>query len=184
MVFILDLIPLFAFFYFFKTYDVFAGVTALLISTLLVYAIHLIRQKGKLNKQQWVTLLLTVVFCGLSLIFHDKVFIQVKSTIINAVFAVALLVSIFMGKPLAQIAFKDVFSLSQQGWNKLTLAWVGYFILMAGLQWYFAFHTSDATWRSFKLWGWIPVMLVFLVGQFVFLKNHINPEMNKQLDKK
>lgn len=69
---ILDLIPLFAFFYFAKTYGVLAGAGALLVATLAVYVVHFIKQKGKLNKQQWVTLILTIVFCGLSLAFMTK----------------------------------------------------------------------------------------------------------------
>ena len=75
---LLDLLPLLAFFYFSKQQGVLAGAAALLITTLVVYVVHFARQKGKLNKQQWVTLILTVGFCGLSLIFHDEAFLKWK----------------------------------------------------------------------------------------------------------
>jgi len=131
-----------------------------------------------------VTLILTVGFCGLSLIFHDEAFLKWKSTVINSVFAVALIISVAIGKPLLELAMKNVFRLTQSGWNKLTFAWAGYFLLMAGLQYYFAFFTNNDTWINFKSWGWIPVMLVFLIGQFVFLKNHLNPDMQQQINDK
>lgn len=177
---LLDLIPLFAFFYFAKAQGVIAGAGALLVATLAVYIVHFSKQKGKLNKQQWVTLVLTIVFCGLTLAFHDDAFIKWKSVVINGVFAIALFISVLIGKPLLKMAMKNFFILTQKGWQILTLAWVSYFIIMAGLQYYFAFFTSNETWINFKTYGWIPVMLIFMVGQFICLKNHINPELAKQ----
>ncbi|MFW2177925.1 MULTISPECIES: septation protein IspZ [unclassified Moraxella] len=181
---LLDFIPLIAFFIISKQQGILAGAGALLITTIAVYIIHFIKQKGKLQKQQWVTLILTIGFCGLSLIFHDDTFLKWKSTVINGVFAVALVISVLINKPLLEMAMKNVFKLTLAGWNKLTLAWAGYFVLMAGLQYYFAFFTSNETWINFKTWGWMPVMLVFMVGQFVFLKNHLNPDMQQQLNDK
>lgn len=181
---LLDLIPLFAFFYFAKTQGVIAGAGALLVATLAVYVVHFTKQKGKLNKQQWVTLVLTVVFCGLSLAFNNDAFIKWKSVVINAIFALALLISILINKPLLELAMKQFFKLSNKGWQNLTLAWVGYFVIMAGLQYYFAFFTSNETWINFKTYGWIPVMLIFMVGQFVVLKNHLNPELQNEIQKK
>lgn len=181
---LLDFIPLLAFFYVAKTQGILAGAGAILITTVAVAVIHLMTQKGRLTKQQVVTLVLTVVFCGLTLLFHDEIYLKWKSTVINGVFAVALLVSVLIGKPLLEMAMKSVFSLTKSGWNKLTLAWVGYFILMAVLQYYFAFHTSEQTWINFKSYGWLPFMLVFMVGQFVILKNHLNPEITDDKSKK
>ena len=54
---LLDLLPLLAFFYFSKQQGVLAGAAALLITTLVVYVVHFASKKGKLNKQQWVTLI-------------------------------------------------------------------------------------------------------------------------------
>ncbi|ELA08386.1 intracellular septation protein A [Moraxella macacae 0408225] len=181
---ILDLIPLVAFFYFAKTQGVIAGAGALLIATLAVYVVHFSKQKGKLNKQQWVTLILTILFCGLSLAFNNDIFIKWKSVVINSVFAIALLISVIINKPLLKFAMNQFFQLSNKGWQNLTLAWVGYFVIMAGLQYYFAFFSSNETWINFKTYGWIPVMLIFMVGQFAVLKNHLNPNIQKQLNEK
>lgn len=181
---LLDFIPLIAFFIAAKQYDIITAAGVLLVATLVVYVIHAIKQKGQLTKSQWVTLVLTVVFCGLSLIFHDDAFLKWKSTVINGVLALGLIISVMIGKPLMELAMKQVFNLTKKGWNAVTLAWAGYFIVMAGLQYYFAFFTTNETWVNFKTWGWIPVMLVFLVGQFAFLKNHLNTDIQHQLNDK
>ena len=181
---LLDFIPLLAFFYVAKTQGVLAGAGEILIATVAVAVIHLISQRGRLTKQQVVTLVLTVLFCGLTLLFHDDIYLKWKSTVINGVFAVALLVSVLIGKPLLQMAMKSVFTLTKSGWNKLTLAWMGYCIIMAILQYYFAFYTSEQTWINFKSYGWLPFMLVFMVGQFVILKNHLNPEITDNKSQK
>ncbi|WP_227429733.1 septation protein IspZ [Psychrobacter sp. I-STPA6b] len=174
---LLDFIPLIAFFLASKQYGILAGAGALLIATLVVYVLHLIKQKGKLDKQQWVTLILTIFFCGLTLLLKDDIFLKWKSTVINGVFAVALVGSVLIKRPLLQLAMKSIYTLSASGWNKLTLVWAVYFVLMAFLQYYFAFYTSEQTWINFKTYGWIPFMLVFMIGQFVALKNHLNPDL-------
>lgn len=180
----LDFIPLIAFFIVSKQQGILAGAGALLITTIAVYIIHFIKQKGQLQKQQWITLVLTIAFCGLSLVFRDDSFLKWKSTVINGIFAIALIVSVIINKPLLKLAMQNFFNLNQSGWNKLTFAWAGYFIIMAGLQYYFAFFTSDETWINFKTYGWIPVMVIFMVGQFVFLKNHLNPNIQQQINDK
>ena len=59
---LLDFIPLIAFFIAARYSGILAGAGALLIATIIVYAIHFIRQKGTFDKQQWVVLLLTILF--------------------------------------------------------------------------------------------------------------------------
>lgn len=173
----LDFIPLIAFFIAARYQGILAAAGALLIATLIIYAIHLVRQKGKLDKQQWVVLVLTVLFCGGSLLLHDDIYLRWKSPIINGVFALTLIISALINKPLMQMAMKDVFLLSSGGWKKLTIAWGLFFAMMGVLHYITAFQMSDEAWINFKTYGWIPIMLVFIIAQFALLKNHINPEL-------
>ena len=181
---LLDFIPLIAFFIAARHSGILAAAGALLIATLIVYAIHLVRQKGKLDKQQWVVLVLTILFCGGSLLLHDDVYLRWKSPIINGVFALTLIVSAIINKPLMRLAMKDVFTLSDSGWKKLTIAWGLFFALMGFLHYLTAFTMSDEAWINFKTYGWMPIMLVFIIAQFVMLKNHINPELTDKASKK
>lgn len=172
----LDFIPLLAFFYFAKTESIIFATAALLISSLIVFGIHFFTQKGKLDKQQWVVLILTIVFCGFTLLLKDDTYLRWKSPIINGIFSLTLLVSIMMNKPLMQMAMKSVFSLTDNGWKKLTFAWAMFFAMMAGLHYMFAFIYPEH-WVDFKTFGWIPFMLSFMIGQFVVLRKSLNTDM-------
>lgn len=180
---LLDFIPLIAFFIVARQNGILAAAGALLIATVIVYAIHFVRQKGKFDKQQWIVLLLTVVFCGITLILRDDIYLRWKSPIINGIFAFALLVSVAVNKPLMQLAMKDVFSLSIGGWKKLTIAWALFFAMMGVLHYITAFTMSDEAWINFKTYGWIPIMLVFVVAQFIVLKSYVNPALTDKTTK-
>ena len=99
---LLDFIPLIAFFIAARYSGILAAAGALLVATLIVYAIHFIRQKGKFDKQQWVVLLLTILFCGGTLLLRDDIYLRWKSPIINGVFALTLLISAAINKPFVQ----------------------------------------------------------------------------------
>ncbi|PID37600.1 MAG: septation protein IspZ [Pseudomonadales bacterium] len=176
----LDFIPLIAFFIGVKKFGVIAGAGALLVATILVYIVHFFKQDKKLDKQQWVVLILTVVFCGITVLLNDEYYIKMKSPIINGIFVIALVGSVLLNKPLIKMALGQVFALSDSGWKKLTLAWAGFFALMGGIHYYTAFYMSNDFWTNFKAWGWIPLMLIFMIAQFAVLKNHLNPEMLEQ----
>lgn len=177
---LLDFIPLIAFFVTARQSGILAAAGALLIATVVVYAIHFIRQKGKFDKQQWVVLILTILFCGGTLLLRDDIYLRWKSPIINGVFALTLFVSAAINKPLMQLAMKEVFSLTMSGWKKLTVAWALFFVLMAVLHYITAFMMSDEAWVNFKTYGWIPIMLVFVIAQFAVLKKHLNPALKNK----
>jgi len=180
---LLDLIPLVAFFIAARYSGILAAAGALLIATIIVYAIHFIRQKGKFDKQQWIVLLLTIGFCGITLFLRDDIYLRWKSPIINGIFALTLLGSVIINKPLMQLAMKDVFVLTTSGWKKLTIAWAMFFAFMGVLHYITAFTMSDEAWINFKSYGWIPIMLVFVVAQFAILKKHVNPELTNKTAK-
>jgi len=174
---LLDFIPLIAFFIAARHSGILAAAGALLIATIVIYAIHFVRQKGKFDKQQWVVLLLTILFCGGTLLLRDDIYLRWKSPIINGIFAFTLFVSAAINKPLMQLAMKEVFTLTLSGWKKLTFAWALFFAFMGVLHYITAFMMSDEAWINFKTYGWIPIMLVFVVVQFVILKKHLNPAL-------
>ena len=171
----LDFIPLIAFFYGAKMDGggIITGALYLLVATVAVYAIHFVRQK-KLDKQQWFILLITVAFCAITIQLNNDVYLRWKSPIINVIFALVLVISVAFKRPLMQMALKDYLKLTPSGFAKLTLAWAAFFLAMAVLHYLFAFNAVLAPyWVDFKTFGQIPFMLVFLIAQFVILKDYI-----------
>ena len=154
---------------------IFIATQGLLIASVLIYALHFILQRGRLEKSQWITLLLTLAFCGMTLYLHDDVWLRWKSTIINWIFGTAFLLSPIVGRnpiPLAQRFLASVFELTESSWKKLNLAWATFFYCLGTLHLVFAF-AFPTLWIDFKVFGSTAIMLVFMIGQFVLLRNSL-----------
>lgn len=173
---LLDFIPLILFFYFAKTQNVFVGTQALLVSMVAVYAFHFVRQKWRLEKSQWITLLATVAFCGLTLFLHDDVWLRWKSTVINWIFAVVMVAGNYVGeKPITERVLGQVFALSHAQWRTLSLVWALYFVLFGLLHLAFAFIWPQH-WLDFKVWGSMGITLVFMVLNVLALKPYLRQD--------
>jgi intracellular septation protein len=160
---------------------IFIATQGLLIASVLVYALHFILQRGRLEKSQWITLLLTLAFCGMTLYLHDDVWLRWKSSVINWIFGTAFLISPMVGKhpiPLAKRFLGSVFELPESKWKKLNLAWATFFYALGTLHLVFAF-VYPAHWIDFKVFGSTAIMIVFMIGQFIILRSHLKSAENQ-----
>ncbi|ALN71371.1 septation protein A [Aureimonas sp. AU20] len=122
-----------------------------------------------------------LVFGSLTLWLQDEVFIKMKPTIVNALFAAVLLGGLFFGKSLLGYVFDQAFKLDDEGWRKLTLRWGLFFVFLAILnevvwrgaeRYYGKGPSADDFWVAFKVWGTMPITMIFMVFQFPLLKRH------------
>jgi intracellular septation protein len=123
-----------------------------------------------------VTALLVVVFGGLTLLLQDETFIKLKPTIIYVLFAVALLGGLAFGKSLLGMVFDSVFHLTDEGWRKLTLRWGVFFLALAMLNEIVWRNFSTDTWVNLKVFGFLPLTLVFAMAQVPLLQKYAVPE--------
>ena len=86
------------------------------------------------------------VFGGLTLYLQDETFIKLKPTIVYAMFAV-LLAGGSCEKPLLELLFGPVFTLTEEGWRKLTFRWTVFFVAMA--------IVNEFVWRNFSTDTWV-----------------------------
>ncbi len=128
---------------------------------------------GKISPMLWFSTALIVGFGGLTILFGDPVFVQLKPTIIYTVFGIALLVGFAMGRPLLKILLEAAFEgLSNEGWLKLSRNWGVFFLLLAGLnEGLRAFLTFEG-WLWAKLWVFLPVSFLFTFTQIPMLLKH------------
>lgn len=113
-----------------------------------------------------------VVFGGLTLLLQDATFIKLKPTIVNSLFAVFLLGGLAFGRSLLRILMGDLFQLSDEGWAKLTLRWGLFFVVLAVLNEVVWRNFSESFWLGFKIWGVMPLTMVFAILQLGLMKRH------------
>ncbi|WP_066080198.1 septation protein A [Bergeriella denitrificans] len=130
----------------------------------------------KLDTMQWVGLILIVVMGGATILLKDDRFIMWKPTALFWVGALLLLGSHLAGKNGLKAAMGKELKLSDGVWRKLTYAWVGFLIFM-GLANIFVFQNfSKDQWVSYKLFGSTGLMIVFVIGQGLYLSRHLPQE--------
>jgi len=112
------------------------------------------------------------VFGGLTLWLQDDVFIKMKPTIINTLFGGVLLGGLYFGKSLLGYVFDSAFSLDAEGWRKLTLRW-GLFVLFLAVLNEIGWRSfSTDFWVAFKVWGMMPITLLFTLSQMPLIMRH------------
>lgn len=113
-----------------------------------------------------------LVFGTLTLYLQNDMFIKMKPTIINALFGGALLGGLYFGKSLLGYVFGAAFRLDAQGWRKLTLRWGLFFLFLAVLNEVVWRNFSTDFWVAFKVWGTMPITLVFTLFQMPLIMKH------------
>jgi intracellular septation protein len=119
-----------------------------------------------------VTAVAVLVFGGLTFLFQDELFIKLKPTIVNSLFGTVLLVGLLMGKPLLPVVLDSVMRLTDAGWRILTLRWGLFFFVLAGLNEIVWRTQSTDFWVTFKVFGTMPITLVFALAQVPLILKH------------
>jgi intracellular septation protein len=127
---------------------------------------------GRVSPVIIATAVLVVVFGGLTFWFGDAHFIKMKPTIINLLFAGVLLGGLLTGRPLLKLLFGEAFNLTEEGWRKLTLRWMVFFVVMAVLNEIVWRNFSEAAWVNFKVFGILPLTLIFAMSQIGLIKRY------------
>ena len=168
-----DLLPAIVFFAFYAFGDIYTATVAVVVSCFLqTFGYRLVA--GSFDKSHLLTLGLAIVFGGATLALRDPEFIKAKPTMIYGLTAIAFLGSHFFGKVLmVKRLLGHVFVLPAPLWNRLNLCWVLFFIVQAGANTVVAALFSEAIWVGFKTFGDVAIMLVFLGGQFFYLKEYV-----------
>lgn len=176
--FLLELGPLVVFFIVNARAGIFWG-TGCFVGATVVSLVASRIMYGKIPVMPLVSGVFVVVFGSLTLWLQDELFIKLKPTIVNGIFASILFGGLLFGHSLLKYLFGDVFALTEDGWKKLTFRWACFFVFLACL--------NEATWRllstdawiSFKLFGIMPITMAFAIAQVGLLKRYaLNPEPN------
>ena len=119
-----------------------------------------------------VTGVFVLVFGGLTLALQDELFIKLKPTIVNTLFAVILFGGQMFGKSFLKSLLGEMFAMSEEGWRQLTLRWAVFFLFLAVLNEIVWRNFSTDTWVSFKVFGIMPLTIVFSMTQLPLMNRH------------
>lgn len=173
MKFLIDFFPILLFFAAFKVWGVFVA-TGVAIAATIAQIAYLRFKVGKVEPMQWISLGVIVVFGGATLLFHDESFIKWKPTVLYWVMAVVLLGGQWLfNKNLMQKLMSSQVQLPQAVWNTVNYSWALFFTIMGIVNIWVAYKFDLDTWVTFKMFGGLGLMLVFVIGQAMYLSRHI-----------
>jgi intracellular septation protein len=139
--------------------------TLLLMGSVVVAVIVAQRLTGRLPLMPVITAIAVLLFGTLTLLFENDVFIKMKPTVVNLIFAGVLLGGLAFGKLLLPLVLDSVMQLSEEGWRKLTVRWGLFFFALAVLNEIIWRSQTTAVWAQFKVFGIMPLTMAFALAQ-------------------
>lgn len=168
---LVELGPLLIFFLVNAKWGIFVGTSAFMVAIVISLVVSR-TMFGHIATMPLVTGAFVLVFGGLTLWFHDDMFIKMKPTIVNVLFAGVLLTGLACGRSFLKILLGEVFKLNDVGWRILTFRWALFFLFLAVLNECVWRNFSRDAWVAFKVWGIMPLTFVFMFFQLGLLKRH------------
>ena len=176
MKFLVDFFPIALFFVTFKLAGIYVATGVAIAATLLQIG-WLYFRNGKVEAMQWVSLVIIVLFGGATLLFHDDTFIKWKPTVLYWLMGGALVLGHWvMKRNFLQSLMGGQLELPDTVWLRLLWGWTGFFVLMGVLNLWVAYNFDLDTWVSYKLFGGMGLMLVFVVMQAFYLSRYIKSD--------
>jgi intracellular septation protein len=171
-----DFFPILLFFAAFKFAGIYVATGVAIVATIVQIA-WLRHSRGRVEPMQWVSLAVIVVFGGATIALHNETFIKWKPTVLywlmGGVLAAGQLV---FRKNLLKSVMGSELQLPEEAWRVANWSWIAFFAFMGVANLWVAFNFDTDTWVNFKMFGGIGLMVLFILGQALYLGRHMNPE--------
>ena len=173
---LVDFFPILLFFLVFKTLGIYAATAVAIVATVAQIA-WLRWRNGRVEAMQWLSLGVIVVFGGATLVAQDDTFIKWKPTVLYWLMGGGLLVAEYVFKRNGIRALMgSQLELPDNVWRHLLHAWAGFFSVMGVINLWVAYHFDTDTWVNFKLFGGLGLMVLFVLGQAVYLSKRVKQD--------
>ncbi|WCR11757.1 septation protein IspZ [Paracoccus stylophorae] len=155
-----------------QEYSAFILATLVFIPALALTTAIQWRLTGRLAPMQVATLVLVIVFGGLSVWLNDPRFFKIKPTMIYLLFAAILGYSLIARRNWLQAVLSEALPMDAQGWRKLTFRMVMLFLALAAANEIVWRTMSETSWVYFKTFGLPVILFVFLMANAGLYRAH------------
>ncbi len=180
---LIDFFPIVLFFAAFKLWGIYPATAVAIVATMVQIA-YLRFKLGKVEPMQWVSLGVIVLFGGATLLAQDENFIKWKPSVLYWLMGGVLLIGqVLLKKNFIQKLMGAQLQLPEPAWRTLNWAWIGFFTAMGGLNLWVAYQFDTDTWVNFKMFGGLGLMLLFVLGQALYMSRYLQesaPESPRQ----
>jgi intracellular septation protein len=153
-------------------YGGFIVATAALVPLLLISTGILWKLTGRLSRMQIMTMVLVVIFGGLTVWLNDERFLKIKPTIVYLVFAGLLGAGLLRGRSYLQYVMEEMIPMTEAGWMILTRRLTAFFVALAlsnEIVWRFM---STEAWVYFETFVLTAAVFVFFITQGKLFETH------------
>lgn len=148
-----------------------AGTAVLVAATVIAIGLSFWMER-RVPLMSVVGCIFVIFFGGLTLIFEDEFFIKIKPTAVNLLLAGGLLVGLQLRRNFLAKVMGGMFQIDALGWQRMTWAWIGFFVVLALLNEIVWRNFSTDDWVTFKAIG-IPVLaVVFSIALTPLIRRH------------
>ena len=168
---LIEIIPLILFFIANAKYGIIVATKIFVITTLIALVVSYLHLK-KVSTPLLITSFLVLIFGGLTIFFKDPTFIKLKPTIVYLLFSSFLFLGLKLKKNFLKIYLSSLIKLNNLGWDKLTKSWSLFFFTMAILNEIIWRNFSTDFWVSFKVFGFLPLTIIFMMLQNGLMKKY------------
>ena len=172
--FVTDFGPLVIFFFYYYNNDknLKIAIPPFIVATLIALAIVWILEK-KIPMVPLLSGILITLFGGLTIYFDNPIFIYMKPTIINILFALALLFGkYFTNDPILKKLLGKSIPINDDGWKILNNRWMYFFFGLAILNEIVWRTQSEEFWVNFKVWGMLPITYIYTAYQIRIINKY------------
>ena len=170
---ILDLLALIIFFaVYFITKDILIATLVAIVAGVFQATFIFIKDK-KLSTIQIINLGLILVFGGATLLFKESMFIKLKPTILFWFVSAAMFFAVVTKRNFLQKIMGKEIELPENIWKNLTIIWGIFFLFLGTANLFVAKFFSDDVWVAYKVFGVISMMIIFFIGQGIYMAKHI-----------
>ena len=168
---VIEIIPLILFFVANAKYGIILATKVFVVTTIIALVVSYLYYK-KVSTPLLITSFLVLIFGGLTIFFKDPTFIKLKPTIVYILFSTFLFLGLALKKNFLKIYLSSLIKLNDVGWNTLTIRWGIFFVVMAILNEIIWRNFSTDFWVSFKVFGFLPLTIIFTILQQNLIKKY------------